>query len=412
MSDQRYDIEELIEKIVKEKIHLHKIDGFVDNENIAVLIRRKAIERITGVILPSIGSTIIDFVETRGNIENAIGAVQIPLGIAGPLRILGEYARGEYYIPLATTEGALVASINRGIKAVNLSGGVKTKILFDGMTRAPLFWVPDIETAIELVSWVNKHFMGLKKEAESTTRHGKLIEIQPFILGNNVWLRFVYETGDAMGMNMVTIATDKACRYIEENFPGKVRLVSVSGNMCSDKKPAMVNMFLGRGKTVVAEAIVKQDVVKEVLKTSPEAIIDVNTRRNYLGSVRAGSISFNAHYANIIAAIFIATGQDVAQIIESSMGYTWAELRDNNLYISVTLPSLEVGTVGGGTRLPTQYEALSILGVAGGGKPPGVNAKKFAEIVAATVLAGELNLLAALSTGELARAHIILGRPR
>ncbi len=187
MSDQRYDIEELIEKIVKEKIHLHKIDGFVDNENIAVLIRRKAIERITGVILPSIGSTIIDFVETRGNIENAIGAVQIPLGIAGPLRILGEYARGEYYIPLATTEGALVASINRGIKAVNLSGGVKTKILFDGMTRAPLFWVPDIETAIELVSWVNKHFMELKKKAESTTRHGKLIEIQPFILGNNVW---------------------------------------------------------------------------------------------------------------------------------------------------------------------------------------------------------------------------------
>ncbi len=405
------DIEFFVKKVLSGEIPLHRIEEYVGNKNIAVVVRRKAIERMTGVDLPAIASTIIDFVETTGyNIENPIGAIQIPLGVAGPLKINGEYAKGEYYIPLATTEGALVASINRGCKALTISGGVKTRILDDKMTRAPLFKTPDIGTALELIEWVRENFDRIKEVAESTTRYGRLLSIEPYVLGNNVWLRFNYSTGDAMGMNMVTIATDKAARYIEKEFPGEARLVAISGNMCVDKKPSLINMLHGRGKSVVAEAIVKREVVEKILKTTPEAIVDVNTRKNLLGSIRAGSISFNAHYANIIAAIFIATGQDVAQVVESSMGYTWAEVRQGDLYITVTLPSLEVGTVGGGTRLPTQQEALKLLGVAGSGDPPGTNAKKLAEIIAAAVLAGELNLLAVLSTHSLAESHIKLGR--
>jgi hydroxymethylglutaryl-CoA reductase (NADPH) len=404
-------LEEVVNGIVEGRIKLHEADKVLGNANAGALARRLALERMLGISLSSIGSTILDFEELVGrNIENPIGAVQVPVGIVGPLRVRGQYARGDFYVPMATTEGALVASVNRGVKAVTLSGGAVTRIIRDGMTRAPLFWTPSVEEAVRLVEWVMENFESVKREAESTTRHGRLVEIQPFITGNLVWLRFVYETGDAMGMNMATIATDKASEWIVSNFPGTARLIAISGNMCTDKKPALINSLLGRGKTVVAEAVIKRDVALKVLKAPPEEIDYVNKSKNLLGTARAGSFSLNAHIANIIAAIFIATGQDVAQVVESSMGYTWTEVRNGDLYISVTLPSLEVGTVGGGTRLPTQREALAIMGVAGGGDPPGTNARKFAEIVAATVLAGELNLLAALAANELARAHRLLGR--
>ncbi|RLG76373.1 MAG: hydroxymethylglutaryl-CoA reductase (NADPH) [Thermoprotei archaeon] len=404
------ELEKIVNKVLKGEIKLHELDEILGNSNIAVLVRRLSIEKMLNIQLPNIGFTTIDWNEVVGrNIENPIGAVQVPIGIAGPLKIHGDYAKGEFYIPLATSEGALVASVNRGCKAVTLSGGAKVKILSDTMSRAPVFKTPSIDEALKLVKWVREHFNEIKVEAESTTRYGKLLRIDSFIIGNNVWLRFIYSTGDAMGMNMVTIATDKACKYIEEKLGFKC--VSLSGNLCVDKKPSLINMLFGRGKTVVAEAVIKENVIKEVLKTSPEDLVDVNLRKNLLGSARAGSLSFNAHYANIIAAIFVATGQDVAQVVESSMGYTWAEIVNNNdLYISVTLPSLEVGTVGGGTRLPTQRETLQILGVYGSGSPPGTNAKKFAEIIAAVVLAGELSLLAALSAGHLAEAHRRLGR--
>ena len=404
-------LEETVNALVEGKLRFYEVGVVLGSENAGALARRLALEKMYGVSLSSIGSTILDFDELVGrNIENPIGAVQVPVGVAGPLRIEGDYAHGEYYIPLATTEGALVASVNRGAKAITLSGGARTKILFDGMSRAPAIWTPSIVEAARLVKWVEEHFNDVKREAESTTRHGKLKRIDAFHVGNIVWLRFVFETGDAMGMNMVTIAVDRAVKWIVDNFPGNVRVVSLSGNMCVDKKPSYLNMVFGRGKTVVAEAVVKRDIVEDVLKTEPEQIDFVNRVKNLLGSARAGSLSYNAHYANIIAAIFIATGQDVAQVVESSMGYTWTEVRNGDLYISVTLPSLEVGTVGGGTRLPTQREALALLGVAGGGDPPGINAKKFAEIVAATVLAGELSLLAALASGDLAEAHKRLGR--
>ncbi len=271
--------------------------------------------------------------------------------------------------------------------------------------------VPSVIDAVELVNWVNEHFSEVKNVAESTSRHAKLVSIQPFIVGNNVWLRFKFTTGDAMGMNMVTIATDKAIKYILSNFP-KARLVALSGNMCVDKKANAVNFLLGRGgKTVISEAVIPRSTLEKWGGVTAEDVAEVNNRKNLLGSALAHSYGFNAHFANIIAAIFIATGQDAAQVVESSMGITWMEPLDNgDLYVSVTLPSLEVGTVGGGTGLPTQREMLQMLGVYGSGNPPGTNALKFAEIVAAAVLAGEVNLVLALARDELARAHEMLGR--
>jgi hydroxymethylglutaryl-CoA reductase (NADPH) len=393
------------------EVKLHEFEKIYGDANKAAEARRQYLEKVVGVRLENIGKTIIDFNTVVGrNIENVIGAVQIPVGVAGPLLVRGDYANGYFYIPLATTEGALVASVNRGAKFVTESGGARVKVLKDGMARAPLFRLPSLIDAVEFVEWVAQHFDELKKAAESTTRHGKLKEVQPFIVGNYVWLRLVFSTGDAMGMNMATIASDAVAKYIQQHFP-KARLVALSGNMCVDKKANAVNFLLGRGKTVVAETVVKREVL-ERLGITAEDVHEVNVRKNLIGSALAHSYGFNAHFANIVAAIFIATGQDVAQVVESSMGITSTEPRDDGLYVSVFLPSLEVGTVGGGTSLPTQREALALLGVAGSGNPPGTNALKFAEIIAAAVLAGELNLLIALARNELASAHQRLGRAK
>jgi hydroxymethylglutaryl-CoA reductase (NADPH) len=393
------------------EVKLHEFEKIYGDANKAAEARRQYLEKAVGVRLENIGKTIIDFNTVVGrNIENVIGAVQIPVGVAGPLLVKGDYANGYFYIPLATTEGALVASVNRGAKFITESGGARVKVLKDGMARAPLFRLPSLIDAVEFVEWVTQHFDELKKAAESTTRHGRLKEVQPFIVGNYVWLRLVFSTGDAMGMNMATIASDAVAKYIQQHFP-KAKLVALSGNMCVDKKANAVNFLLGRGKTVVAETVVKREVL-ERLGITAEDVHEVNVRKNLIGSALAHSYGFNAHFANIVAAIFIATGQDVAQVVESSMGITSTEPRDEGLYISVFLPSLEVGTVGGGTGLPTQREALALLGVAGSGNPPGTNALKFAEIIAAAVLAGELNLLIALARNELASAHQRLGRAK
>jgi len=403
-------IEEVVEKIIKGEIEFHEADDLLE-ANAAVVARRMALERILGISLSSIGSTIIDYAEIKNrNIENMIGGVQVPLGVAGPLKVIGDYAKGDFFIPLATTEGALVASINRGCKAVTMSGGARTKILFDGMTRAPIIKLDNIDQVYQFLEWVNENYNEIKKIAEATSSHLKLKAIEPFVLGNNVWLRFVFETGDAMGMNMVTFAVEEVCKFIEDRFP-YADCIAVSGNLCSDKKQSIVNSLHGRGKTIVAEAFIKNEIVKNVLKSDPNLIHEVNLRKNWLGGARGGTFfQFNAHFANIISAIFIATGQDVAQVVESSMGYTWTEVRENGLYISVTLTSLEVGAVGGGTRLPTQREALKIMGIPEPNKPVGYNSKKLAEIIAAAVLAGELNLLAALANRELGKAHKRFGR--
>ena len=413
MSETSRLVDEALRKLEAGEISISRLDDFLGNPNLAALARRLFLEKKYGVKLTAIASTIIDFIGVVGhNIENPIGAAQVPIGVVGPLLVHGDYAEGEFYVPMATTEGALVAGVNRGVKAVTLSGGARTKVLYDGMARAPLIWTPSVAEAQRLAEWIKANADALKKEVKGVTRHGELVDIQTYIVGNILWPRFVYKTGDAMGMNMATIASDRLCEFISKNYPGEMRCVSVSGNLCTDKKPSAINRLLGRGKYVVAEAVVKRDVAAKVLKTTPEELHFINASKNLLGNAVAGSPSFNGHVANVIAAIFIATGQDVAQVVESSMAYTWTELRGQDLYISVTLPSLEVGTVGGGTWLPTQREALELLGVYGGGNPPGVNALKFAEIVAATALAGELNLLASQVTGELAKAHERLGRGR
>ena len=405
------DYNEVLDKLLKREIKLYEVESLVGDVNKAAEIRRLFLEETLGVELKNIGYYSMDLnVTAKRNIESPIGVGQIPMGIAGPLKVKGDYADGEYYVPLCTTEGALVASVNRGCSAITESGGARAKIIRDYMARAPLFITPSVEHAHKLVQWVREHRKEIEEVFNSVDPYVKLMDVQPWIVGRNVWLRFTANTFDAMGMNGVTLACDRTGRFIEESVKF-ARMVSLSGNLCTDKKPSAINWLLGRGKTVVAEAVIKREVVMEKLKTTPEDAADVCIRKNLLGSGLAHAYGLNAHVANIVAAIFIATGQDCAQVVESSMAITTAEVTsEGDLYVSVTLPSLEVGTVGGGTGLPTQREALAIMGCAGPGNPPGSNAKKFAEIVAAACLAGEVSLLSALAAGHLAQAHARLGR--
>ena len=338
------------------------------------------------------------------NIENPIGTVQIPIGVAGPVRINGEYAKDDFFVPLATSEGALVASINRGFSAITAAGGVNARVISDKMTRAPVIKTESVIEAVKVKQWFEDKFSELKEIAESTTSHGKLIKIDPIIIvGNYVYPRFCYSTGDSMGMNMVTIATEKVLEKLYEDLG--VHAIALSGNLCVDKKPAAINLVEGRGKTVVADILIPEAIVKTKLKTTAKAIEEVNIAKNLIGSAAAGSMAFNAHYANMIGAIFLATGQDEAHVVEGSLGITTAEDRDGDLYFSVNMPDLPIATIGGGTRLETANEGLAIIGCAGSDK---VN--KFAEIVISTVLAGELSLIGALAAGHLAKAHQELGR--
>jgi len=397
---------EIIDKLVNGDIKLHEIEKHTDNADQAILIRRKFAEKVSGAELKNISNYSIDMkLASKKNIENPIGVIQIPLGIAGPLKVNGNYANGEFYVPLATSEGALVASVNRGFSVISESGGAITKILDDKMTRAPVLKAKSITNAIEIKAWINEHFSELKKAAEVTTRYGKLVKIDPIlVVGKYVYPRFVYTTGDSMGMNMVTIATEAALNLL--TYKTGAHLIALSGNACVDKKPSALNLIEGRGKSFTAEVIVPRDIVKNKLKTTPEAIVEVNTAKNLIGSAVSGSMGFNAHYANMIGAIFLATGQDEAHIVEGSIGITTAMVEDNgDLYFSVTLPDVPVATFGGGTSIETARECLEIMDAYGNKK-----VHKFAEIVAGTVLAGELSLMGALAAGHLARAHKDLGR--
>ncbi len=400
--------ENILKQLKSEKLKMHELDQNLPPSE-SVELRRKFIEEKTKAGLKSMSSFSFDInaVSSR-NTENIIGAVHIPVGIAGPLKINGEFAKGEFYVPLATTEGALVASVNRGCSAISESGGATALILSNKMARAPVFKSIGIKHSMEISDWVKSHFNELKKVAASTTNFGELTGAKTWIVGKNVYVRFEFDTKDAMGMNMVTIASEEMAKLIEKET--KAKYISVSGNMCIDKKPSALNLIEGRGKTVLAEAVIKRDVVQKVLKTTPEDIVELNYRKNLVGSALAGSLGHNAHFANIIAAAFIATGQDPAHIADGSVGITTAEVDRRNLYISVYIPSLNVGTVGGGTGLATQKDALSIMGCAGATSKPGENSKKLAEIIASAVLAGELSVLAAQASGQMTRAHIKLGR--
>jgi hydroxymethylglutaryl-CoA reductase (NADPH) len=327
------------------------------------------------------------------------------------VKINGQYAKGDFYIPLATTEGALVASVNRGCSVCTAAGGINTLVFQDEMTRAPVMTVSSLAQAKQIVEALRtpELLAEIRAVVATTTKHGELLRIDPYVVGKNIFLRFAYDTKDAMGMNMVTIASEAVMNMLEKKFG--VRHVTVSSNMCSDKKPAAINVIHGRGRSTVAEITIPRNIVVEKLKVTPERMCDVHYRKNFLGSARAVSFGFNSHVANVVAAMYIACGQDPAHVVEGSNAITSAELTDEgDLQFSVSMPSLPLGTVGGGTSIATQSECLSLLGVKGGGNPPGSNARKLAEIVAAASLAGELSLLGALASQDLARAHAKYGR--
>lgn len=338
--------------------------------------------------------------------ENVIGYMPVPVGYAGPLNLDGE----RLFVPLATTEGCLVASTNRGCRAL-LNCGVKSKVVADGMTRGPVVRLPTMTRAYDVMQWIEDkdNFEIMRQKFDESSRFARLKTIKVRIIGRLLFLRFVASTGDAMGMNMLSKGTELALNAAKEVFPD-MEILSLSGNYCTDKKPAAVNWIEGRGKSVVCEAIVPSKIVRDVLKTSVAALVDVNTNKNLIGSAIAGSIGgYNAHAANLVTAIYIATGQDPAQNIGSSNCMTLMEPYGEDgedLYLSCTMPSIEVGTVGGGTVLPPQASCLEMLGVKGPNQNPGENARKLARIVCATVLAGELSLMSALTAGHLVKSHL------
>jgi hydroxymethylglutaryl-CoA reductase (NADPH) len=401
------DPETLADRVQDGDVRLHELEDHADHDT-AAAARRVVLERETDADLSTTGEYAFDAAEVDANVENALGATQVPLGVAGPVPVDGGATDDEHWLPLATTEGALVASVNRGLSTLRAAGGATARVIKSGMTRAPVFRVDGVAEAQRVVEWVREHETDLAAAAEETTSHGELLGVEPYVVGDSVYLRFAYDTKDAMGMNMATIATRAACEVVEAETPAE--LVALSGNLCTDKKPAAINAVEGRGRTVVADAVLPEAVVAERLDTTPEAIVEANTRKNLVGSAKAGSLGFNAQAANVVAAAFLATGQDEAQVVEGANAITSVEAREEGLYASISLASLEVGTVGGGTRLPTQREALSVLGVGGGGDPPGSNADALAEVIAVGALAGELSLLAALASRHLSSAHEELGR--
>jgi hydroxymethylglutaryl-CoA reductase (NADPH) len=401
------DAADLAASVREGDLRLHELDDHADPD-VAAAARRQIVESETGTSLDAVGDYGFPAERAASNIENMIGAVQVPMGVAGPVTVDGGAAEGEAYLPMATTEGALLASVNRGCSVLDAAGGATARVLKSGMTRAPVFRVADVVEAEALVEWVRDNVDRLREAAGETTSHGELLDVTPYVVGNSVYLRFRYDTKDAMGMNMATIATEAACDVVEAETAAS--LVALSGNLCTDKKPAAINAVEGRGRSVTADVTIPRAVVEDRLHTTPEAIAELNTRKNLIGSAKAGSLGFNAHVANVVAAVFLATGQDEAQVVEGANAITTAEARDGDLYVSVSLASLEVGTVGGGTKLPTQAEALDVIGIRGGGDPPGSNAEAFAEYIAAGALAGELSLLSALASRHLSSAHAELGR--
>lgn len=369
--------------------------------------RREAVEKETETILTQIGSYSLDeSIASQKNCENMIGAIQVPIGIAGPLLIKSKLQNRNVFLPLATTEGALVASVSRGTKAITLCGGARVSSKRVGISRAPVFVVQNLDEAESTINWIESHGEEIKKMSEKTSTHLALLGIKHWLVGKNLFVRFLFDTQDAMGMNMITIAVTEIAKIIEKYTPA--RLIAVSGNMCVDKKPNALNVLEGRGIQVWAEIVLLKQVIQEVLKTTPEKFIEVIQRKVYIGSILSGSIGANSQAANVLAALFLATGQDIAHISEVSSVITTAELIEDKVYVSVFLSDLVVGTIGGGTGLATQKESLQLLHVAGGNK--GINAEKLAEIIGSAVLAGEISLAASLSVNSLADAHIKLGR--
>ena len=407
-------------------VKLYNLEEESSNLEEAVKIRRKHIESKTKKnILKNVPYKDYPYEDIyKRCCENVIGFIQIPVGVAGPIVMNNK----EYYLPMATTEGTLVASTSRGAKAITKSGGCFATIIKDSITRSPVIKCPSVKEAISIKNYCNTNIGDIEQIFNSTSSYAKLKIIKSTIVGKYIYLRFECSTGDAMGMNMIGKGVEKSIKHILNCFPNS-QLKSISGNMCVDKKASAINWIEGRGKTVICECVITEEVVKNILKTTPDKLVELNYLKNMVGSAMAGTIGGNnAHASNIVSAMFLACGQDIAQNVESSHCITLIEFADNtpidqqtqnpvikkDLYVSVTMPCLEVGTVGGGTHLPSQSSMLDLLGVKGSHKTGcgdcGKNARKLAKIIASGVLAGELSLLSALSNNDHMIAHMKLNR--
>ena len=373
----------------------------------AASARRDFLKEQAGASLEHVGSYSFDPSGLPGNIEHFTGVAQVPLGIAGPLLVNGEHAQGEFYVPMATAEGTLVASYNRGMKLLHEAGGVKTTIMADRMQRAPAFLFEDARGARDFGEWLDEHFDEIREVAESTTKSGRLQDIEQYSASRILYTRFNYTTGDAAGQNLTGKATAAACAWIVANYEPGIERFFLESNFATDKKSSQVNMLKTRGKRVVAEATIPNELFHRIMRSDTELMYRARQVSN-LGGFMSGVNNNGAHSANGITAMFIATGQDAANVAESSAAFVYAELRENgDYYYSVTIPSLIVATYGGGTGLATQRECLELLDCYGSGK-----VRKFAEIVAATVLCGELSLGSAIVAEEWVNAHDLLGRNR
>ncbi len=363
--------------------------------------RRQAFLRDRGFCIEAVA----EGAATGAPIENHIGAIRLPVGIIGPLRVNGSAAHGDFFVPMATTEGALIASYHRGAYAISHAGGATSVCLTEMVSRAPCFCFDSMASALRFVGWALERFDELRAVAATTTRHGELADLRTTLTGKDVYLIFDYRTGDAAGQNMVTFATDAVCRYLVERAPVRPERWYLEGNLSGDKKATMQSFLYARGRKVIAEALLPADLLRRVLHTTAEEMTQY-WKISLLGGVQSGSIGAQGHYANALAAIFAACGQDLACVAEASIGLTRMERRaEDALYVAVVLPNLLVGTVGGGTSQPTARECLELMGCAGEG-----GARKFAEICAAAVLAGEISIIAALAAGEFAAAHRRYGR--
>ncbi|HEX9945428.1 MAG TPA: hydroxymethylglutaryl-CoA reductase (NADPH) [Thermoanaerobaculia bacterium] len=402
--------EELVRSLVEGERRFHELPKDLPAEE-AAEIRREALEEMTRTPLSNIGYHSLDVQHaSRRNCENFIGVAQVPMGVVGPLTVRGRYAEGDFWVPLATTEAALVASTNRGCAALREAGGAVVRVEDVGMTRAPVFRTSGIVQTQQFLQWIQEHEDDIRLLTEGTSRYLRLLEIRPYAFGTTVFLRFRFDTGDAMGMNMATIACDRAVNELIEPATG-VPCIGLSGNYCVDKKPAAINWQEGRGKRIYAEILLDAPILHHILKTDARSLVEVQYRKNLLGSIAAGSLGYNAHYANVLAAFFIATGQDPAHVVEGSMGITCIEPRGpDSVFASIFMPDVPLGAVGGGTALDTQREVLAMLGVSPDPERRGEAVARLAEILGAVVLAGELSLMAAFTSNDLAKAHEKLGR--
>ena len=377
-------------------------DQGYDAERVA---RRRAwVERRTGATLRHIGACSFDSEEMRGNIENPIGVAQVPLGVAGPVLVRGQNANGLFYVPMATSEGALIRSYERGMVTLTRAGGVQAAVLEDENQVTPTFFFEDVEGACAFREWAENNLPEMQTVAATTTHHGKLKNLKCYQVGRQVLINFGFSTGDAQGMNMMVKATDAVCRWVKDHYPGSD--FQIFSGMCSEKRASGFVMTRGKGKRVTAGALLPRELLQMYLRATPEQLHRV-WQTTVVGHLQAGSLGYNGHFANGLAAIFIATGQDVANVVNSACGITSFEVHPAGLFASVTLPALSVATVGGGTGLPTQREALEIMDCYGSGR-----ARKLAEIVAAALLGGEISMGAAIATGEFVEAHERYGRNR